>query len=36
MIRENAQFSGTLIPRIIYSEVKTLEDPDGDNKLPRE
>ena len=36
MIRVNARFSRTLIPREIDPEVETLEDPDGGNMMPRE
>jgi len=36
MIRENARFSGALIPREIDQEVGTLEDPNEGNMLPRE
>jgi len=35
MIRDNARFSGTLIPREIDPELRTLEDPDGGNMFPR-
>jgi len=36
MLRENAWFSGTLIPREIDLEVGTLEDLKGGNMLPKE